>query len=50
MEAESKTVAWSDVLACRPVDNEVVATFVEHLKAAERSWRLREIREEQGMT
>lgn len=50
METESTTVAWGDVLARRPVDNEAVAIYVERLKAAERSWRLREIREEQGMT
>ncbi len=46
----AKTTAWSDVRAKRPVDERVVAEHAARMEAAERAYRLREIREEQGMT
>lgn len=45
-----KTVSWSDVRAKRPVDDAVVAEHVARMEAEERAYRLREIREEQGVT
>ena len=45
-----KTSAWSDVRAKRPVDEHAVAEHAAHTEAAERAYRLREIREEQGVT
>lgn len=46
----SKTVSWSDVRAKRPVDDVVIAAHVSRMEAEERAFRLREIREEQGVT
>ncbi|WIY83729.1 helix-turn-helix transcriptional regulator [Propionimicrobium sp. PCR01-08-3] len=46
----SKTVPWNDVRAKRPVDDAVVADHVARMEAEERAYRLREIREEQGVT
>lgn len=48
--SKSRTVSWSDVRARRPVDDAVIADHVERMKAEERAYRLREIREEQGVT
>lgn len=45
-----KTTAWSDVRAKRPVDEHAVAERAARMEAAERAYRLREIREEQGVT
>lgn len=45
-----KTTAWSDVRAKRPVDEHLVAKHTARMEAAERAYRLREIREEQGVT
>lgn len=46
----NKTVSWQDVRAKRPVDEQAVAEHVERMIAEERAYRLREIREEQGVT
>ena len=43
-------VRWSEVRAKRVPDEKVVAAHVARMAAAERAWRLREIREEQGVT
>jgi predicted transcriptional regulator len=48
--SKSRTVSWGDVRARRPVDDAVIADHVERMKAEERAYRLREIREEQGVT
>ncbi len=48
--SKTKTVSWSDVRAKRPVDDAVVADHVARMEAEERAYRLREIREEQGVT
>lgn len=45
-----KTTAWSDVRAKRPVDEHLVAKHTARMEVAERAYRLREIREEQGVT
>ena len=45
-----KTVSWSDVRAKRPVDDAVVTEHVARMEAEERAYRLREVREEQGVT
>lgn len=45
-----KTTPWSDVRAKRPVDEYAVTEEIARLEAAERAYRLREIREEQGVT
>lgn len=50
MSTRSTTTAWSDVRAKRPVDQAVVAEHVARMEAEERAYRLREIREEQGVT
>lgn len=47
---KSKTVSWNDVRAQRPVDDAAVAEHVGRMEAEERAYRLREIREEQGVT
>ncbi|AXE40018.1 helix-turn-helix domain-containing protein [Acidipropionibacterium virtanenii] len=47
---ESRTVAWQGVRAKRPVDEAAVAGHVARMEAEERAYRLREIREEQGVT
>ena len=44
------TARWGDVRARRTVDEDAVATEVDWLKAQQRAFRLREIREEQGLT
>ncbi|MFT4124851.1 MAG: XRE family transcriptional regulator [Gordonia sp. (in: high G+C Gram-positive bacteria)] len=46
----TKTSSWSDVRAKRPVDDAVIAEHVARMKTEERAYRLREIREEQGVT
>lgn len=48
--SKTKTVSWSDVRAKRPVDDAVVADHVARMESEERAYRLREIREEQGVT
>ena len=48
--SKTKTVAWRDVRAKRPVDDAVVADHAARMEAEERAYRLREIREEQGVT
>ena len=48
--SRTKTVSWNDVRAKRPVDAAVVADHVARMEAEERAYRLREIREEQGVT
>lgn len=48
--SKTKTVAWRDVRAKRPVDDAVIADHVARMEAEERAYRLREIREEQGVT
>ncbi|MEZ5090835.1 MAG: XRE family transcriptional regulator [Micropruina sp.] len=45
-----KTVSWSDVRAKRPVDDAAIAEHVALMEAEERAYRLREIREELGVT
>ena len=50
MSTDTKTTAWSDVRAERPVDEQAVAAHVARMEAEERAYRLRQIREEQGVT
>lgn len=50
MSTKTKTTAWSDVRAKRPVDQATVTEHVARMEAEERAYRLREIREEQGVT
>jgi predicted transcriptional regulator len=50
MSTKTKTTSWADVRAKRPVNDQVVAKHVARMKAEERAYRLREIREEQGVT
>ncbi|GAA3845989.1 hypothetical protein KACC15558_33140 [Brevibacterium ammoniilyticum] len=50
MSTKTKTTAWSDVRTKRPVDETAVAEHVAQMEAEERAYRLREIREEQGVT
>lgn len=50
MSSKAKTIPWSDVRAQRPVDETAVAAHVARMEAAERAYRLREIREELGVT
>lgn len=50
MSTKTTTVAWSDVRAKRPVDGTLVAEHVSRMEAEERAYRLREVREEQGLT
>ncbi|MBN9611726.1 MAG: hypothetical protein BGO26_11135 [Actinobacteria bacterium 69-20] len=45
-----KTVAWGDVRAKRPVNDAAVADHIARMESEERAYRLREIREEQGVT
>lgn len=47
---KTNTVTWNDVRAQRLVDDAVVAEHVSRMTAEERAYRLREIREEQGVT
>ncbi|MDR1189461.1 MAG: XRE family transcriptional regulator [Bifidobacteriaceae bacterium] len=46
----SKTVAWSEVRAKRPSHEAAVAKHVARMEAEERAFRLREMREELGVT
>ena len=48
--SKTKTVSWSDVRAKRPVDDAAVADHVARMEAEERAYRVREIREELGVT
>ena len=48
--SSTKTVSWKRVRAKRPVNESVVAGHVARMEAEERAYRLREIREEQGVT
>ena len=48
--SNANTVSWNDVRAQRPVDEVAVAEHVARMGAEERAYRLREIREEQGVT
>lgn len=50
MSTKTKTTAWSDVRAKRPVDEAAVDEHAARMEAEERAYRLREIREEQGVT
>ncbi|MGO1545370.1 MAG: helix-turn-helix domain-containing protein [Gulosibacter sp.] len=50
MSSKTKTAAWSDVRAKRPIEDDAVAEHVARMAAEERAYRLREIREEQGVT
>ena len=50
MSTKMKTTAWSDVRAKRPIDKATFAKHVARMEAEERAYRLREIREEQGVT
>ncbi|MCL2467987.1 MAG: helix-turn-helix domain-containing protein [Micrococcales bacterium] len=43
-------VRWSEVRAKRVPDENAVAVHRERMATAERAWRLREIREAQGVT
>ncbi|NLT30333.1 MAG: XRE family transcriptional regulator, partial [Propionibacterium sp.] len=45
-----KTTPWRDVRAKRPIDEAAVAEHLTRMEAEERAYRLREIREEQGVT
>ena len=46
----TKTTSWQDVRAKRPVNDAAVAEHAARMEAEERAYRLREIREEQGVT
>lgn len=48
--SEPQTTSWSQTRAKRPVDEAAVAKHAARMEAEERSYQLREIREEQGMT
>ncbi|MGO1943743.1 MAG: helix-turn-helix domain-containing protein [Ancrocorticia sp.] len=50
MSTKTKTTSWSDIRAKRPVDETAVAEHVTRMEEEERAYRLREIREEQGVT
>lgn len=50
MSTKTKTTAWNNVRAKRPIDEATVAEHVSRMEAEERAYRLREIREEQGVT
>lgn len=50
MGITSKTSSWNDVRAKRPVDAVAVAGHVARMEQEERAYRLREIREGQGVT
>ena len=45
-----KTVHWKEVRSRRKVDETVVAGEMARLQSEQRAYRLREIREEQGLT
>lgn len=44
MSTETKTSAWSEVRAQRPVDETVVAAHVARMEAEERVYRLPDMR------
>lgn len=46
----AKTTRWRDARSKRPVDEAAVARHSTRMEAEERAYRLREIREEQGVT
>lgn len=48
--ARAKTVKWKEARSRRPVDEREVAAERDRLRAEERAYRLREIREEMGLT
>ena len=48
--SDRKTVSWNEVRLKRAVDEDVVAEHVARMEAHERAYRLREIRERQGVT
>lgn len=50
MNTMTKTTAWSDVRAKRPANEQAVAEHVARMEGEERAFRLREIREDQGVT
>lgn len=50
MDSNPRTTSWSNVRSRRPVDDMVVANHVARMEAEERAFRLREIREELGVT
>ena len=45
-----KTNTWSDVRAKRRFDEHAVAEHVARMESEERAYRLREVREDQGIT
>jgi DNA-binding transcriptional regulator YiaG len=45
-----QTVAWKQVRAARPPNEEAVAAHVARFRQEARAWQLREIREAQGLT
>ena len=48
--SKHQTVSWSDVRAKRPLDGPAVAEHAARMETEERAYRLREIREAQGVT
>lgn len=50
MSDETKTTAWSDVRATRPVDDQAVTEQAARMETKERAYRLREVRRAQGVT
>ncbi|WP_235530094.1 MULTISPECIES: helix-turn-helix domain-containing protein [unclassified Nocardioides] len=48
--SKPKTTSWREARAKRPVHDDAVANHVARMAAEERAYRLREIREEQGVT
>jgi predicted transcriptional regulator len=48
--SKTKATAWGDVRAKRPINEAAVAEHIARMEAEERAYRLREIREEQGVT
>ena len=50
MSAKTRTATWSEVRAKRSVDADALAEHVTRMEAEERAYRLREIREDQGVT
>lgn len=50
MSPKTNTTVWSEVRAKRPADEATIADHVARMESEERAYRLREIREEQGVT
>jgi DNA-binding XRE family transcriptional regulator len=48
--SKPKAASWRDVRAKRPLNEDAVAKHVARMEAEERAYRLREVREEQGVT